>query len=505
MSLAITRDSSPRLVYFVWKLLRMRLSIFFNTFRRARLSRKIGTILLGLFILGIFATAFIISWLILSLLNSNQVSQYVQNAQALVESVPVLIIAAAFVGILLTSFGVLLQALYLAGDMDFLLSAPVPIRAVFIAKLLQAIVPNFSLIGLFGLPVLFGLGISRHYNLLYFPLVLVVLAALALAAAGLSSLLVMGIAKIVPARRIAEVLAFFGAIFSMICSQTGQLTNTLNFDRYSPTQISESLNLVSRFNNPWSPLAWAGRALVNIGEGNWLPGLGFLILILGLCSIIFLFSLTTAERLYYSGWASMQMSLRKKKAPRSFRDSGGQKLELSAFSNRLISAPLRGIFVKDWLVTRRDLRNMSQLITPLIFGIIWAFALVRGGGEAPAGRGEAPNWFMVSLQTAMVYANIGISLFVGWSLLSRQAMISFSQEGKNYWIIKSAPISSGKLIVSKFAFAYLPSLVLGWAFLIIISLVQGAHLSVLIFGLPVVALCLAGIAGINLAFGVKGA
>ena len=55
------------------------------------------------------------------------------------------VLGGAFLGILLTSFGVLLQALYLAGDMDFLLSAPIPMRAVFLTKLLQAILPNFGL------------------------------------------------------------------------------------------------------------------------------------------------------------------------------------------------------------------------------------------------------------------------------------------------------------------------------------------------------------------------
>ena len=95
-----------------------------------------------------------------------------------------MILSALFIGTLLTSFGVLLQALYLSGDMDFLLSTPVPIRAVFIAKLLQAVLPNVALIALFGLPILFGLGISSGYAAVYYPLVVLVMIALALAAAG---------------------------------------------------------------------------------------------------------------------------------------------------------------------------------------------------------------------------------------------------------------------------------------------------------------------------------
>ena len=188
------------------------------------------------------------------------------------DSVPVLVVSAAFLGILVTSFGVLLQALYLAGDMDFLLSAPVPIRAVFITKLLQAILPNFGLICLFALPVLFGLGASSGYNFLYYPLVLIVLAALALAAAGLSSLLVMVVVRIFPARRVAEVLGFVGAIISFACSQSGQLSR---FSQFSAGQADQAILMATRFNTPWSPLSWAGRGIGGPGReavvtGGWL-------------------------------------------------------------------------------------------------------------------------------------------------------------------------------------------------------------------------------------------
>jgi len=44
-----------------------------------------------------------------------------------VESIPALIVSSVFLLILVTSFRLLLQALYLANDMDFLLAAPVPI------------------------------------------------------------------------------------------------------------------------------------------------------------------------------------------------------------------------------------------------------------------------------------------------------------------------------------------------------------------------------------------
>jgi ABC-2 type transport system permease protein len=440
------------------------------------------------------------------------------------KSVPALLLAGAFLGILLTSFGVLLQALYLAGDMDFLLSAPVPVRAVFITKLLQAILPNLGLIGLFGLPILYGLGVSGGYNLLYYPLVIVVLISLALAAAGLSSLLVMAIVRIFPARRVAEVLAFIGATVSILCSQTGQFTSQMNFSKFSQDQLNNGLTSISRFNSPWSPLAWAGRGLVDIGEGRWLTGIAFLALTLGLTVGIFYFSLGIAERLYYTGWATMQVGSRKKRARHmvlgnpsipSAPSAVDTKGRTPAFTSTSIEQPRSGIILlprevsaiirKDFLVLRRDLRNMSQMVTPLIFGLIYAFALVRNGSNVPAGRGDAPEIFMSAMRSALVYANVGISLFVGWSLLSRLAMQGFSQEGKQYWMLKSSPISANKLLLAKFLVAFLPSVVLSLVFLVLISFLQKAQLGVLLYGLPVVVLTIAGVAGINLSFGVRGA
>ena len=486
----------------VWMLLRLRGQIWIGEFRRGSLKRKIGLVVLGLLVLAGLVFIFILSWMLLRFLRSPELIEIVGDPTLLLNSVPVVIVYAAFFGILLTSFGVLLQALYLAGDMDFLLSAPVPIRAVFITKLLQAILPSFGLILLFSLPVLYGLGVSQGYRAIYFPAVLVLLIALALAAAGLSSLLVLIIVRIFPARRVAEVLGFFVAVMSLLCSQSGQFANWTDI---SQEQTAQVVGQFSRLNTPWSPLAWAGRGLVEIGEGRWLIGSGLLIMIVGLASAIFLVALSTSERLYYTGWANINISRRKKRDQVRTPRRVYKRLLYFDSIKHLVPAPVRGIVAKDFIVIRRDLRNLSQLIMPLILGVIYAIMLLRSGGQPPAGRGEAPEWFMEIMKSVMIYGNVGIALFVSWFLISRLAMMGFSQEGKNYWLLKSAPVSATKLLSAKFLVAYIPALILGWGFLLIISVIQGASLFTLLYSSVVIALIVAGVDGLNLAFGVAGA
>jgi ABC-2 type transport system permease protein len=301
---------------------------------------------------------------------------------------------------------------------------------------------------------------------------------------------------------VAEVRGFFVAVMSLVCSQSGQFANWSDISQEQTTQV---VGQFSRLNTPWSPLAWAGRGLVDIGEGNWLIGSGLIVMIVGMACAIFLIALSTSERLYYTGWANIHITRRKKRPQTATTRQAQKRLLFFNPFKRLLPAPVRGVVAKDFIVLRRDLRNLSQLITPLILGVIYAIMLLRSGGQPPSGAGEAPEWFMEIMKSIVVYGNVGIALFVSWFLISRLAMMGFSQEGKSYWLLKSAPVSTSKLLGAKFLVAYIPALILGWSFLLVISVIQGASLSTLLYSLVVIALIVAGADGLNLAFGVAGA
>ncbi len=491
----------------VRKLLRLRLQLTVNTFAHSRLRNKILTVVGVLALAGFAGFIFFLSWSMLGFLRSPELGQYLNiDPRPLLQAVPALILTAMFFAVMFTSFGVLLQGLYLAGDMDFLVAAPIPMRAVFITKLLQAVLPNFGLFVLFGLPILFGLGISGGYNLVYYPLVVLVMVALTLAAAGLSSLLVMAVVRILPPRRAAEILGFVGATAGVICSQLGNLSQTFGRDANLPTQqVTGLLALVSRASSPWIPLNWPGRGLVDVGEGHWLSGILLLVLTFGLAAAAFSIALAIAERLYYTGWAGMQVVSRKRKAAPARRAAPALEVPGLPWAERVLSHPVAAVVRKDFTLLRRDLRNLSQLISPLIIGIVFAMSILRGGGEAPPGRGEAPAWFMESFRALMPYANVAVSLFVGWLLLGRLSGMSFSREGKNYWMLKASPVSARQLLSAKYLVAYLPTLALSWLLLIGMALLQRVPAAQLLYMLVATALILAGLNGILMAFGATGA
>jgi ABC-2 type transport system permease protein len=510
--------------FYVWMLLRLRLVIAFSSFKRAKTSRKIGYIILFIFIIGVVVAILVGTWGFLRLINSQELVKIIQKQEGMNQlldflgNLPIFVTTLAFILFFITGFGVMLQALYLSGDMDFLVVKPIPLRAVFLAKLLQAILPNFSLVLLLGIPVLFGLGFAWKYQFLYYPMTIIILAALALAASGLASLFVMFVVRIFPARRVAEVLGFVGAMISLICSQSGQI---MRYENLSGAQTLQLLGLAQKINQPFSPLAWAGRGLVALGESNWLLALGYLSLTLCLTGVIFAVSLFSAEKLYYSGWASLQGISTRKRGNRKRNNSVKQdhpvdslKLDTvpnhrasnyQVISSRILPVQIRSLMVKDFIVLRRDLRNLSQLVTPLIFGIIYGFWIFRDRSNPLGGSGQAPESILQGLKAFSVYFSVLISLFVSWSLLSRLAGMAFSQEGRNYWFIKTSPVKAMDLIFAKYLVAYLPTFTLSGIYLLAISLLNRNSFNLLPFTLPAIALIIAGNCGLNLAFGAYGA
>src|ERR1041385_5482011 len=120
-ALAPAHPIHAKLLPAIWKLLAMRLRLTFNGFKHGKLRRKIGMVVISLLILGFAYLIFSASRGLLNFIHSPEFPRYVGvDLRPFLESIPALMLTSLFIGTLLTSFGVLLQALYLSGDMDFL-------------------------------------------------------------------------------------------------------------------------------------------------------------------------------------------------------------------------------------------------------------------------------------------------------------------------------------------------------------------------------------------------
>jgi ABC-2 type transport system permease protein len=487
---------------YAFKLMRLRWQLFAGGFVRAKPFRKFSYIFLWLLILGAFAGIYLLAAYLFGLVNSPLVVESGLDVNALLESIPALSLSGVFMALLLTSFSVLLQGLYLANDMDFLLTSPIPVRAVFLSKLLLAILPNFVLTMTFCLPILFSLGKAEAYNGLYYFLTFVVLAALSLATAGIASLFVMVIARFFPARRVAEVLALFTAAFFMVLSQLGNLTG-INSGSFDPERIAHGVQVILTLNGNWSPFVWAGKGLIDLGKGYWASGIFSLGLVLSLASCGFWLTLVAAEHLYFSGWASMQVTATKKK----FRRGGNHRtLRIATLNSiqRLRHSQVWAILLKDLKVFQRDLRFTSRMVMPLIMGIVFMVMMLRSNGNSSAIGNDASIDLLGRLKSFLDYGSMLPSLWVGSMLILSLGLIAFSVEGKSYWVIKTAPVEARRQLAAKFLTTCIPSLVLSWLFLLVASLLKRVPAGLFFYDLGATTLLLAGLSGIVLSIGVRG-
>jgi hypothetical protein len=256
------------------------------------------------------------------------------------------------------------------------------------------------------------MGVAGGYHFVYYPMVLLVLAMLSFAAAGISSLLVMAVVRIFPAKRVAEVLTLFGAILAFVLSQAYNLMGN-KLESLSPEQIFQGSQILSKFNNAWFPLAWGGRSLIDLGQERWLSGAFFLALTIGLSFIVFWLALKTAERLYYTGWASLQGSTQRNKNHQAINHRDRSTISSSIF-RQLLPRQVGAIMFKDIKQMGRDLNNLSQLVGVFIMGIVLAVMLLRSAGKPPVGSVEAPTVIMSLLPSAIAFGSMVIGLFVGW-------------------------------------------------------------------------------------------
>jgi len=289
---------------------------------------------------------------------------------------------------------------------------------------------------------------------LYYILMVVCLLAVPLLPAAVGSLLVMVIARFAPARRVREALGLAAALFGVTCSVISNTSRfwvrSSNIDRTSLTGL---LDIVHGIANLPIPSMLAGHGLA--AAGTWNIGLALIDLSSFILIAVGAFAVTIwlADTLYAAGWLRMQSSgTASRSAKRVAQDSKRSGLLGDA-------TPPFAIALKDWRVLPRDLRNFAQFLTPLFLLPVIYLNFFSGGRDSlnalqltnAAARGLVDFTNVFAAATILATASL---------VLNRGAAIGISMEGKSYWLLKSAPISSRDLLLGKFLSTMIPFAIL---------------------------------------------
>lgn len=343
------------------------------------------------------------------------------------------------------SFGSLLSSLYLAHDLELLLVAPLPMRTIFIAKFFDGLTPQYGWVLVLFWPAMAGYGHGMGYGPTFHLSAVVALLLAPLITAGLSALLLMLVVRIVPPTRARLLINLAGSLVGVSFFLLSQLTV------FWAPQVArtENLGLLLLADQPFWPSAWAGRALVAAGEGEFATLLVYGGLFATTALTIFSSCLIIAEWLYYTGWSK----LADRGQARPQRTTSRRPRTWLAPLLRTLIAPfpvqVQAIFTKEWCLLTRDLRNLQLLIFPGVMLILWSiqFFTILWGEQVPntAGTRQSAGAFGVPL---IFFSCLGIANALAHTALSR--------EGRAFWIIRLAPLNPWQVLVPKLVLAYLP-------------------------------------------------
>lgn len=360
-----------------------------------------------------------------------------------------LIIMLTFLSMLLFSNLIAsLSAFFLARDLDFILSAPVPAGSFFYARLATTALDASWMVLFFSIPIfmaygaVFGAGLRFYlWTLLVLPLFLTIPAALGVV---ITHLLVYWL----PAKRIRDVLLFLGLTAFVVIyflfrfAQPERLVHPESFGHF--------MQFLSAMETPSSallPSSWSVEVLAaSLFNRETDQGFSYLLL-LSYALFLPLAGSWISGAVYLTGWSKAQES----------RLAGGQSRLLDACLRWLlrpfpdISRPL---IVKDIKAFLRDSTQWSQLflLAALVVVYLYNFKVL------PLDRSPAPT---AALKIVVAFANLGLAGFVLSAVAMRFAFPAVSLEGKAFWLIETAPIPLRALFWSKFWVNFIPLLLLG--------------------------------------------
>ena len=315
-----------------------------------------------------------------------------------------LLIAQLLTMVFLTFFSMLvfsntitsLATIYLSFDLLLLMSSPLRLSSVFIAKFVQTVLYSSWMVLLFGCPLFIAFGQVQHAGLRYYGWLIPTLVPFLIIPAGLGMLCTMLLMRYFPARQTHKALTVLSVCFMAALIMFIRFLRPERLVREtSDVLLVQFLDSLKTPDLPLLPSTWAAKALLTASQ--LLPGspLGHVALLWGGALLIFGVSIWVAGQVYYTGWSGGHSALRRPTTRRT-----GRLEALLRPMLRRCTPTTRGLLVKDLKLFFRDPAQWSQLLLLGALAVIYLYnirnlplnTLFVLSSPAPVSRAGASGW-----------------------------------------------------------------------------------------------------------------
>ncbi len=376
---------------------------------------------------------------------------------------------------------------YLSDDLSLLVSSPVPLPALYGARLVLTLLQSSWMVVLFSIPVYAAFAATAASPLLFLAAVALAFPPLVLIATCIGTMVTSALMAAFPARRVKEMLLLLSALFVVLLVfliRVQQPERLLN-----PRSIYDVTEFFSSFSSPSSPFlpsAWTTSVLIAGRNGQALPAMP-LLLLWSTGAALVVIGCWMARSLYAIGYSRAQES----------RPARLSSLPLVDRVLETLTGPFeprfRSLLLKDLRTFLRDTTQWSQLLLLVALVVVYLYNF----SVLPSNFTFATFY----LQNLFSFLNLGLAGFVLAAVAVRFVFTSISSEGRAFWILRSSPLTMEKLLWSKFWTALPPLLLLSQVLTIASNHFLGATLFMTVLSSVTILFVTFGIVGLGVGMG----
>ncbi|MDQ6603754.1 MAG: hypothetical protein M3Z19_13615, partial [Chloroflexota bacterium] len=332
------------------------------------------------------------------------------------------------------NFVATLSTLYFSPTLPLLLAAPVPTRTVFAVALANGSVGTpFALLATLLALVAYGIGVG--VGVAFYPVAIIGMLAVSALVAAVTQILIVGLLRIVPARRVREALTLLGAVMSVLAYA---LWYGSSAGRGRAAGVAGRFQTVTDRTQPlarWTPPGWAGNAAAATQAGDAVAALGWSLLLFVATGALIGCAYALFRRAFLVGWSGTR-----EVAPR--RSATRHTASLLDRISTPWSPPVRAIAIKEIRTLVRDTKRLSIIVRSIGFVFVYLFLFIfrrTASGVGTSLPTEANSWLRLLILITFLLMGLsnGVSGYV------------FGTEGTAFGLYRLAPIAATTVLVAK--------------------------------------------------------
>jgi len=352
-------------------------------------------------------------------------------------------------------FSALITALsqcFLANDLQLIAAAPVPLRRLFRAKLLEVgTFASWTAIFL-ALPIWLAYAHVFDAGAGYYLALVAVMGLMVTITAAVGMLISVALVNLFPARRARDLLSLVALLFIIGAVMMARVVRPERFTR--PEEFgtwAEYLVELSSPTLPWLPSYWGARVLGEVlGLYGTAPSWGAVAWYGGALVVAAGTAATLAALVFREGFRSGYSRAQESREVRWTRQAWWRGA--CGWLSRPFPRGVRAVMVKDAATFFRDPGQWSQLFLLLAVIAIYLYNFKVLPLDAAGGTG----YFMRNL---LAFLNVGLVGLVVAALAARFVLPGISLEGGTLWMLRSSPLTPRELLWAKFWGGFVPLLV----------------------------------------------